>query len=369
MPFMTDNSHSRKISRELAQLAGKARDADDFRAMADSLVKKTVGWDFAVWSTVDPPTMLFTSCLIFGMKGDERIEQRLFDLEFTGDDVNLFTDLALSNQTANSMLIATEGSPESSRRYREFLQKMGCGDELRAVFKAGDITWGAVVAYRGMNSEPFSEADVALLSQIGGAVAEGLRHCLLRTAADVPNRIKEGPGLLLLDQNGETIETTPMAEQWISLVADMAQWKTVVRSLAASTRANQSPAILPIQTGTGQWLVLHSSPTDSGAVAIIVEEARGIHLTSVISNLYSLTPRERTVVEHVLQGRPTKDISKILNISTYTVQDHLKSIFDKVRVRSRRELVSLLFNQHYVERRYVHSIPGPYGWYLDDDCH
>jgi DNA-binding CsgD family transcriptional regulator len=44
----------------------------------------------------------------------------------------------------------------------------------------------------------------------------------------------------------------------------------------------------------------------------------------------------------VLRGRPTAEIADTLHISRHTLQDHLKAIFDKVGVRSRRELVGRL---------------------------
>ena len=54
---------------------------------------------------------------------------------------------------------------------------------------------------------------------------------------------------------------------------------------------------------------------------------------------HGLSPRELEVATAVLRGESTKAVSGMLHISTNTVQDHLKAIFDKVGVGSRRELV------------------------------
>jgi DNA-binding CsgD family transcriptional regulator len=140
-----------------------------------------------------------------------------------------------------------------------------------------------------------------------------------------------------------------------------------IYAVAARLRALErgfelSPELMPrirLRTGAGRWLTVHASrmsgPGAELHTTIFLEEARSIEIASLILTAHQLTPRAGEITQLVLQGLSTAEISEKLCITLNTVQGYLKSIFDKVGVRSRRELVAQLFHQHYLGSRSSHS--------------
>jgi len=98
-----------------------------------------------------------------------------------------------------------------------------------------------------------------------------------------------------------------------------------------------------VPTTSGGWLLIHASylgGRPDSDIAVVVEPAHPGGLAPLLLSSQGLTPREREVALLVLRGASTRTIGAELHLSAYTVKDHLKAIFDKTGVRSRRELVA-----------------------------
>ena len=99
---------------------------------------------------------------------------------------------------------------------------------------------------------------------------------------------------------------------------------------------------------TAGWLLVHAShlsQTD-GAIAVVIEPASPAIVAPLVLTAWALSPREQDIAMLVLRGASTRDIAAALCLSSYTVKDHLKSIFDKSGVRSRRDLVARVLASH-----------------------
>lgn len=75
----------------------------------------------------------------------------------------------------------------------------------------------------------------------------------------------------------------------------------------------------------------------------MIEPASGADLAPLTVEAYGLTPRELDVVVALTRGLSVKEIALDLHLSRYTVQDHLKLIYEKVGVSGRAELVAQVF--------------------------
>lgn len=187
-----------------------------------------------------------------------------------------------------------------------------------------------------------------------GSVA---RRSLLATEAKEIDDL-EAPGLLVLSANWEVISTTLRVEY---LLADLPDGNRSAARLpssvvAAASRAQaREAAMVRLRSQSGRWIVVHATPLGRGTtkraqVAVIIEPAHPGRIAPLLMAVYGLTHREQEVTRLVLQGQATAAIAETLFISPHTVREHLKHVFEKTGVRTRRDLVGKIFFGHYQPR-------------------
>jgi DNA-binding NarL/FixJ family response regulator len=86
------------------------------------------------------------------------------------------------------------------------------------------------------------------------------------------------------------------------------------------------------------------------AVPSAVESPSRTARKTIAPTAITVTMRVSLATRRQPRGLTTNEISSQLHLSAYTVQDHLKTIFDKSGTGSRGELVSRLFFDHHVAR-------------------
>jgi len=112
--------------------------------------------------------------------------------------------------------------------------------------------------------------------------------------------------------------------------------------LALEQGKETQPDLVPrtrLRIASGHWLVLHASRLSGSST-------QG-QIAPLITQAYDLSKRKNEMMQSVLRGWSTVEMADTFHIYSHTVQDHLKAIFEKVGVHSRRELVGQLFAQQY----------------------
>jgi DNA-binding CsgD family transcriptional regulator len=315
-------------------------DLAELRRRLLEAVNKVVPFDAAFFSTVDPDTFLFTT-----VYADEALVESaplFMDSEFGAEpDFNRFADLARSAQPAASLDSLTGGDRAASARWRDVIDPLGMGDEARVALRVDGTTWGFLCLHRS-GPTGFSASELATLSRVAPHAGEAIRRIVsgaVGTEAGDAVVLVVGGSIVAV---GGATSLAPGDELPVALTS-------VVRRLEAIEAGVELdlPAAVRVTTESGALVSVHAArmrdgSSGPGPVAITIAPATPDDRSSLLLAAHGLTPAQRRVAALVLQGRTTAQIVIDLRITANTVQDHLKVIFDKFGVRSRRDLVAAL---------------------------
>jgi DNA-binding CsgD family transcriptional regulator len=288
-----------------------------------------------------------------------------WEYEFEVPDFNKFSDLARGPRQVADLHAATGGRPSRSARWRHLRTLMDADAELRATFNAGDRSWGLLHLTRAGTARGFGEQEVAFVETIAPIVGRALRLSLISHPAQSP--AGRGPGMAIVDADNHLLSATPEAVAWFDELESTYRLHDPVLGLAVpnevTVAAQKARAGAPgdvaaaatrtrARTRKGVWLLIHASrlrgadPT-AGDAAVVIEPAKASEIAPLIVDAYELTPGELDVTRALARGLTTTEIAGELYLSRYTVQDHLKSVYEKTGVSSRGELVAKMFADHY----------------------
>ena len=357
-----------RVARELAGLAARELVTAELLCTVDGLVDQVVPADASCWSTFDPATTMLTSAVGRNLDEDGGDAVRFMELEYVTQAPGHYRGLMT---TGDPLIVqdAVTARPASDEHVQvgEHLAAMGLGQELRIVLRHQRTGWGGAGLMRRTGAAPFDDDEQRFLRHVAPSITTAIRASLVRSLAEPvaidPDR--QGPAVVVVEGT-EVMEATPAAQRWLELLgaADRGHGPMpAVLAAVAVAAANGRTVAQRARTADGTWLVVRSAPLGHHRGIVTIDEAGPPDVVAILSAALGLSARETDVVVEVLRGSSTKEIATALHLSTYTVQDHLKTVFQKAGVNSRRELIADVFFGIYAPR--LGRPVGPDGFFAD----
>ena len=277
---------------------------------------------------------------------------RALELEYSGADFAAKHEVARRPRPASSMATETGGDLARSPRWDEVLRPVGIGDLAAAACRDASGCWGWIEAYRDASERPFSDEDLDLLTAATPSMALVLRRSV-GVARREPSDPSDQPGVLVLDGELSPVSRTEAATRWIAalplsdLFASWGMLPAVIYPAATLARAGDAArAHATLAVDDGRWVRIEAALLDGdpdGDIAVTIRAAAPREAFGVACRAQGLTARERGVMAALLAGvGSTRDVAQAMHLSEWTVQDHLKSVFAKLGVHSRREALARL---------------------------
>lgn len=306
--------------------------------------------DAAAVMTTDPETHLPAGGIVTGFATSDCVP--FWDNELLDPDFNKFNDLARSLDPVASLADATDGDLSRSPRFGKLYRDAGVSDEYRVAFVSGSSSL-AIGAFTRCDGEQYTPAQMRDVRNLLTPAVRLLRGAATHMSGPLT---PHGPVVVILDADGSIMSLSDDADAVLDdlRIAVDAELPGTIMVAASRARASRSTTRLTtrLRGSSGRWVRVHVAPMagDAGIVSVTIDAAAPSDLVPILLDSYGLSERETDIVLQVCRGIGTKDIAAELLISTHTVRDHLKSIFDKTGVNTRGELVARLFTSHVLDR-------------------
>ena len=370
MATLSSRLEERTIT-EVRRLSQSGLDAPQLLQRVAHSLQRSVPFSMYAGATIDPASNLITHAFAGradkGSSDTRPVKPRWFQDFYFEETYGKTLEMIGRGRLATTLARETDGRLDMSLCYRESMRPAGIAHKAHTLFYDRNL-WGDMELYRGTGDPEFSPREIDLLQRLAPDIGAGLKFAALRTRAATNEPDASTPGVLIFDAHGRAT-STPSAEALLSDLGDLhPRWRegvnlptavqVVLRALGESLAGE--PGVAPrmrMRGRSGRWLALHAASSEAtdvrpGERTVIIAPAPPQDLIWLGMAAHGLSAREEEVAKLVVGGLSTRQISDRLFIAEHTVQRHLTNIFEKVGVRSRRDLVKHLF--------FEQMLPGAY---------
>jgi DNA-binding CsgD family transcriptional regulator len=239
------------------------------------------------------------------------------------------------------------------------------------LFADGRANFGILTMLRTAELGSFTSSEIAMLTLALDAASEQLSALRLNASAaarsaaehsaDVPNLLENPEGeSYVLDRDLQIVMTWTSQNQRRAALTGLRTHLAVrlppvledtVRALIAGWQDDPSTQ-LPGVARPVPFLVVRTQPVAGPTglfIGVRIERFRSAHSLVAPAARYHISPRELEVLALLLEGSKLEEIGAALNITTSTVQDHIKSMVDKTDSRNRTELIARVLGWEHQE--------------------
>jgi DNA-binding CsgD family transcriptional regulator len=337
-------------SDRIDQICQQKLDARALRVAVLDELRSAVPFDFYAWLLTDPETCVGSAPLAETPSlADLPSLIRLKYITAT----NRWT--TLESNVPMTLVVATDGDRSTSQMWNELLVGYGIDDVASMVFRDQYGCWGFLDLWR--TDGVFVSDECALLSRLAAVVSQSLRRSLATTFvahASAPDQ-DSGPAVLLLSDGLEMLTQTPQTDAYLRALlptdtgrspVPAAAYNVAAQLLAREQGVDAHPPVARVHLRDGVWVTLRAArieqttAPDAAAIAVSIELTPPVERSALYARVVGLSERETELLHHLVRGSDTRELAQRLFMSEHTVQDHLKSIFAKTGVNTRRMLIA-----------------------------
>jgi DNA-binding CsgD family transcriptional regulator len=332
--------------RERAERICVARpDSRTLRLRLLTEIGRAVPFDAYAWVLTDPETSVGSAPLAAVPSLADL--PRLIRLRYL-TPLNRWT--TLTDPPVARLADATDGDLSRSLVWRELLSRHDVSDVASVVFRDPYGCWAFLELWR-TGGRTFDDSDAAVLTALLPPVTTALRGAQARSFAVPPGgeNLPPGPTVLLLSPDLEVVRQTPGTRERLRLLVPRddagppvpaGAYNVAAQLLAVEAGVDRNPPTARTHLAGGTWVTFRAARLEERDIAVTIEASTPAERLDVFGRASGLSGREQELLGLLAAGSDTREVAARMYLSSYTVQDHLKSVFSKTGTRSRRALLA-----------------------------